>query len=186
MTLKELRSSRGKRLYRCVKRHSGGICPHPARAYAELIEPVVAQAFLDLTRSVRAISDATSGKDLIELQATLDLAERRLTQVMAPEVQDAARDTSASAVGPSPAARRSKNSCMMGAMSGSGASLRSSRWQYPTAGRVATGMPASMAAFLARSNPARFFLRSYCANRNQIPTCSSASGDFMSSGAFGA
>ena len=31
-------TSRGKRIYRCSKRHAGGLCPSPARIFADVIE----------------------------------------------------------------------------------------------------------------------------------------------------
>jgi DNA invertase Pin-like site-specific DNA recombinase len=83
------RTSRGKRMYRCMRRHAGGTCPHPTWIFADVIEPVAERAFWTITDDVQGtVQDASD--DLSGLETALDRAERRLTQAMAPEVQDAA------------------------------------------------------------------------------------------------
>lgn len=115
-------SSRGKRLYRCVRHHSGGTCPHPASIYAEVIEPEAERAFWAITEDLSAEAHEERA-DLTELEAQVATAERRLTHAMSPEVQDAAgegwaamlrerraeRDRAAEALGHARAAQGSRD-----------------------------------------------------------------------------
>jgi site-specific DNA recombinase len=84
-------SARGKRLYRCVRRHSAGECPQPARAYAEPVERVAERAFWSLTDDLEAVGHEDT-TDLGELEVALERAERRLAQAETPEAQDAFGD----------------------------------------------------------------------------------------------
>jgi DNA invertase Pin-like site-specific DNA recombinase len=84
-------SGRGKRVYRCVRRHSGGECPQPARAYAELVERVAERAFWSLTDDLQAVGHEATA-DLSGLEVALERAERRLAQAETPEAQDAFGD----------------------------------------------------------------------------------------------
>jgi Recombinase/Recombinase zinc beta ribbon domain/Resolvase, N terminal domain len=83
-------TSRGKRIYRCVRRHAGGECPQPARVYADAIEPEAERAFWAVTEDLSATPLDDDGDHLRELEAQLAIAERRLAHAMTPEVQDAA------------------------------------------------------------------------------------------------
>lgn len=84
-----------RRIYRCGRRHSGGLCPVPVRVGAKRVEAAAETAFWALTEDLRA---SPSGADddvaakLAAAEEDLARAERRLTQALAPEVQDAAGD----------------------------------------------------------------------------------------------
>lgn len=85
------RHSRGKRIYRCQRRHAGGLCPAPARIHADDIEEEVVARFLataDLVYERRA----QDPDNRAHLEAELDAAERRLAQVMTDEARDALGD----------------------------------------------------------------------------------------------
>ena len=79
----------GKRLYRCVIRHAGGVCPEPARIDAEVVERHVVDEIREHTTVHRPQSKPPS---VAPLEAALKVAERRLAQVMAPEARDALGD----------------------------------------------------------------------------------------------
>jgi site-specific DNA recombinase len=84
------RTSRGKRIYRCQRRHAGGLCPEPARVNADDVEAEVVARFLataDLIYERRGQSP-----DLAPLEGELESAERRLAQVMTDEARDALGD----------------------------------------------------------------------------------------------
>jgi site-specific DNA recombinase len=86
-------TSRGKRIYRCTKRHAGGECPSPARVQADVVEDAAERAFWAITGDVEAQGqEEAQGSDVADLESKLERAERRLSQAMAPEVQDAAGD----------------------------------------------------------------------------------------------
>jgi DNA invertase Pin-like site-specific DNA recombinase len=84
-------SSHRHRIYRCIRRHSGGTCPSPARVRAEVVEAVAERAFWDVTDDLRATAQAEA-PDLSGLEEDLARAEGRLAQAKSPEVQDAAGD----------------------------------------------------------------------------------------------
>lgn len=86
-------TSRGRRMYRCVRRHAGGVCPNPARAYAGPVEEAAERAFWALTEDLRAEPIASESVDLSRFAQELERAEQRLAQAMTPEVQDAAGDS---------------------------------------------------------------------------------------------
>jgi DNA invertase Pin-like site-specific DNA recombinase len=85
-------TSRGKRIYRCTRRHSGGICPAPATIDAGRAEQVVVDAFWALTTDLQAHGAPAPQDDLSELETALQRAETALRQYMTPEVQEAIGD----------------------------------------------------------------------------------------------
>lgn len=85
-------TSRGKRIYRCVGRHAGGLCPRPARAAADLVEPTAERAFWAVTDDLEGKAAEGERPEVAALEEELTRAERRLSHAMSPEVQDAAGD----------------------------------------------------------------------------------------------
>lgn len=87
-------TSRGKRIYRCTRRHSGGICPSPARIDAETAEALAVDTFWRITDDIEARGTAIvdNADRLDDLQADLDRAEQALRDYMAPDVQEAIGD----------------------------------------------------------------------------------------------
>lgn len=90
-SMQATRTSHGHRIYRCVRRHAGGICPSPARVRAEIVENLAEQAFWSVTSDLAA-TPREADSDLSDLDAALERAERRYAQAVTPEVQDAAGD----------------------------------------------------------------------------------------------
>jgi DNA invertase Pin-like site-specific DNA recombinase len=89
-------SSRGKRIYRCVRRHAGGICPAPARIEAAVAEEaVVGQLF---ERASLIFEKKAATVDTAPLQEAFDAADRRLQQALTPAAQDALGETWATVV----------------------------------------------------------------------------------------
>ena len=82
-------TSRGKRIYRCARRHAGGICPRPARISAELLEMWSTAMLFDVTKLVEARGEEQP-PDLRDLENAVEVAERRFAQAQTPEMQDAA------------------------------------------------------------------------------------------------
>ncbi len=85
-------TSRGKRIYRCTRRHAGGVCPAPARVDAEAVEEAAIRTFWKVTRDLEAAATVDQHDDLSDLEAALARADRALRQWMAPEVQEAIGD----------------------------------------------------------------------------------------------
>jgi hypothetical protein len=85
-------TSRGKRIYRCTRTHSAGMCPEPARIDAETIERVAVDVFWALTENLEAEGQADTDGDIARLEAALERAEDTLRQWASPEVQDAIGD----------------------------------------------------------------------------------------------
>jgi Recombinase len=84
-------TTRGKRIARCTRTHSGGLCPEPVRTSAEPVEEAAVRAFWSLTADLEAEGIPEEAyDDLSLLEKTLETAERRLAQAKSPEVQDAA------------------------------------------------------------------------------------------------
>jgi hypothetical protein len=84
-------TSRGKRIYRCVRRHAGGLCPSPSRIEAAVVEEaVVARLFAEAAPIYER--RAAQAPNLEPLTETLDRAEARLAQVLSPAAQDALGD----------------------------------------------------------------------------------------------
>ena len=86
------KTSRGKRIYRCTRRHAGGECPAPARIDADTLEAAVVEAFWELTADLAADGSPAQAVDLSALETALERAERRLAQVESPDMQDALGD----------------------------------------------------------------------------------------------
>jgi ribosomal protein L34E len=73
-------TSRGKRIYRCVRRHAGGQCPAPARVGAECAEALVLDLFWEQAREAAA-GRIEAGEDPVrEAQANYERAERAYVQ----------------------------------------------------------------------------------------------------------
>jgi hypothetical protein len=91
-SLQATTSSRGKRIYRCTRTHSGGICPEPARVYAEPVEQAAVEAFWALTDDLEAEGrEDNSGKVALR-EAALQRAERALEQWASTKVQETIGD----------------------------------------------------------------------------------------------
>jgi hypothetical protein len=73
-------------LYRCNRRHGGGVCPRPARALAEPLEAAVSAAYL---ADDRVLAVPVEKPDLAPLEEAEAVTRRRLEQVLSPEGQDA-------------------------------------------------------------------------------------------------
>lgn len=85
-------TSRGKRIYRCNGRHAGGVCPDRPRVDADTVEQAAIAAFWKLTADVEATGTKDTSGELSGLEAALERAERLLTQLQAPDAQDALGD----------------------------------------------------------------------------------------------
>lgn len=91
--LQGTKTGRGQRIYRCTRRHAGGICPTPARVDAGKVEDAVVSAFWKLTADLEAHGARDDhAADLSGLAQALDRAENALAQWMTPEVQEAIGD----------------------------------------------------------------------------------------------
>lgn len=88
------KTSRGKRIYRCTRRHAGGLCPSPARIDADVVESKAIEAFWRITADIEARGSVIDDADerLAALEGAFQKAERALRDYMAPEVQDAIGD----------------------------------------------------------------------------------------------
>jgi site-specific DNA recombinase len=84
-------TSRGKRIYRCPRRHAGGICPEPARIDAPEVEDAVVRALFEQANYVYE-RRAANAPEVAPLKEALAAAERRLAQVMTDEARDALGD----------------------------------------------------------------------------------------------
>jgi site-specific DNA recombinase len=82
-------TSRGKRIYRCTRRHSGGICTAKSRVAADAVETSAVAAFWKLTDDLTAQGSRDTSGDLAGLEEALERAERLLAQLDTPEAQDA-------------------------------------------------------------------------------------------------
>jgi DNA invertase Pin-like site-specific DNA recombinase len=85
-------TSRGKRIYRCTRTHSAGMCPKPARVGAEKIEKVATDVFWGLTENLEAEGQPDTEGDIAGLEAALERAEEALRDWASPEVQEAIGD----------------------------------------------------------------------------------------------
>jgi site-specific DNA recombinase len=81
------RTSRGKRIYRCKRRHAGGICPEPARIDADVVEERVLSEIR--SRLMVPNLETPQAVDLAPLEAAYEAAGRRLAQAETPAAQDA-------------------------------------------------------------------------------------------------
>jgi site-specific DNA recombinase len=89
-------TSRGKRIYRCPRRHAGGICPAPARIAADVVERRVLDEIDGMT--VPKKSALRTSEPLGALESAFRSAERLLEQALTPEAQEALGDLWASTV----------------------------------------------------------------------------------------
>jgi ribosomal protein L34E len=87
-TLEATSTSRGKRMYRCSRRHAGGMCPNPARIDADAAE----RAFFEVTAELAAAGTSDPAPELAALEQELARAEERYARVKAPDMQDALGD----------------------------------------------------------------------------------------------
>jgi site-specific DNA recombinase len=72
-------SSRGRRRYRCTRRHAGGLCPDPVSCNADELEAIIEREFFGLVRRLELAGDAIdAATDLSALETTLAKAERDL------------------------------------------------------------------------------------------------------------
>ena len=85
-------TSRGKRIYRCTRTHSGGVCPAPARVDAEKVETVAIDAFWTVTGDLEAVGAQDDHGDVSALETALEGAQRRVDQLEGEEAQDAFGD----------------------------------------------------------------------------------------------
>jgi site-specific DNA recombinase len=85
-------TSRGKRIYRCNRRHVGGVRPAPARIDAEVVENAAVAAFWTLTADIEAEGTKDTSGELAGLESALERAERLLAQLEDPSAQDALGD----------------------------------------------------------------------------------------------
>jgi hypothetical protein len=89
-----------RRMYRCKRKHAGGICPEPARIDAEMLEAEAVDAFWALINDLEATGSRDNKRGRIAaLQTKLAKEEARLVQYLDPDVQDAAGDTAEYAAG---------------------------------------------------------------------------------------
>jgi hypothetical protein len=92
-------TSRGKRIYRCTRTHSGGVCETPARIDAERVETAAVEAFWTLTADLEARGTVDTEADLSGLQQDMERADRALQQWTSTEVQEAIGDLAEYAAG---------------------------------------------------------------------------------------
>lgn len=81
-------TSRGKRIYRCTRRHAGGLCPAPATIAAEKVEQAVIGAFWSLTADLEAEGGREAHADLSGLEDALERAQERVEQLLPAAMQD--------------------------------------------------------------------------------------------------
>ena len=91
-TLEATSTSRGKRIYRCSRRHAGGMCPDPARIDADVAERAAERAFFEVTAELAAAGTSDPAPELAALEAELRRAEERYARVKASDMQDALGD----------------------------------------------------------------------------------------------
>jgi site-specific DNA recombinase len=92
-SLQATTTSRGKRIYRCTRRHAGGICAAPVRVQAEPVEDVVIAAFWALTDDLDAEGREDVEGDLAALERDHARADDALKQWLSIDVQNAIGDT---------------------------------------------------------------------------------------------
>jgi site-specific DNA recombinase len=90
-SLNATRTSHGHRIYRCARRHSGGVCPEPARHRADPVEALVEAELWDLVENP-TLAEVENDQQRELLVARVTVTERRYAQAMTPEFQDAAGD----------------------------------------------------------------------------------------------
>lgn len=95
-------TSHGHRIYRCIRRHAGGVCPAPARIRADAVE---AHVINEIRGKADIHTPPPTGTPLAALEAEVATAERRLAQVLTDEARDALGDLWAAEVKPRRLAR---------------------------------------------------------------------------------
>lgn len=85
-------TSRHKRIYRCTRRHAGGICPAPARLDAHTVEEAVVAAFWSVTADLEGDQAPADSEDVSKLEDALARVEVALKQWMSADVQAAVGD----------------------------------------------------------------------------------------------
>jgi hypothetical protein len=85
-------TSRGKRIYRCTRTHSGGVCPAPARVDAERVEKVAIEAFWAVTGDLEAVGAQEPHNAVSPLEEELQRAQQRVDQLETEDAQDAFGD----------------------------------------------------------------------------------------------
>jgi len=98
-TLQGTTTSRGRRIYRCTRRHAGGVCPDPASIPADTAETAAVAAFWDLTEDMEAHGTPDTRGRLRAHEKTLERAERALRDWTSPDVQEAIGDLAEYAAG---------------------------------------------------------------------------------------
>lgn len=76
--LQATRTSRRKPIYRCTRRHAGGLCPDPARIDAAIVDEYVLAAFLAQIERGLAMQPVTDASAMDEAQSSLLAAESEL------------------------------------------------------------------------------------------------------------
>ena len=97
--LQATRTSRGVRIYRCGRTHSGGVCPNPTRVKAEPVERAAVAAFWAITDDLEAEGRHDDSGLVAQFAAELEHAEQTLAQFLSVEVQEAIGDTAEYAAG---------------------------------------------------------------------------------------
>jgi DNA invertase Pin-like site-specific DNA recombinase len=85
-------SGRGKRVYRCTRRHAGGVCPEPAYVDAATVEDAAIAEFWRRTRNLEARGVRDDRGELAALETEYENAQRNVTQLETAEAQDALGD----------------------------------------------------------------------------------------------
>jgi hypothetical protein len=86
-------TSRGKRIYRCTRRHAAGICPDPVRIDADTLEAAAVRAFWRLTADVEAEGTPDTSGELASLEAALERADQLVAQLSDADAQEALGDS---------------------------------------------------------------------------------------------
>src|SRR5919107_4078577 len=86
-------TSRGKRIYRCNRRHAAGICPDPVRIDADALEQAAVDAFWLVTSDVEAEATPDRSGELDALEWALERAEQLVAQLSGAEAQEALGDS---------------------------------------------------------------------------------------------
>jgi ribosomal protein L34E len=80
-------NGRGVTVYRCTRKHAGGVCPNPVAVRCQDIDKRVMWALRDIVTVLAG--DQTEAPDLDQLQADVERAARRVAQLADPDAQDA-------------------------------------------------------------------------------------------------
>jgi site-specific DNA recombinase len=86
-------TSRGKRVYRCKRRHASGVCEAPAYVPAPHLDEVIVGAFWTHTQDLEAEGSTDVAGKLARLEGELERAEQALRDFLSPAMQEAIGDT---------------------------------------------------------------------------------------------